>query len=420
MPEGPELRLAAQFVNAVGARFTFGGPVVKSDLATKHQEVHFTSKAYTVSAQSRGKEIKVFLKPEDQKIESTCPKGQEPVRHLLFRFGMSGSFKFHKADEEEIPKHAHLRFTTKDQKYMLSFVDYRRFGRWHINENWGPDRGPDIIDEYNEYRAHVLDNLHKTDFDKAICEAMLNQKYFNGVGNYLRAEVLYRAGVPPFVKARDALQPLVEDEGGNGKVKAGKKEKAENDLLLLCNIVMREVMDLSANPYVEPGMDSTAGLYDQDSQKETTTFNDWLQCYYQDGMKNLVDRNGRTIWFSGEAGPMKPANGKSRSPVKKAKKRSQKDDQDHDYTSAEEKLPRVKSRIKTEPASVKKSATKQEIKEEQEENGLEYGKTQSAASKRQSKKKDGSKPAKNGTAKIKVENGVNFSPLKTRQQRKSR
>ena len=63
---------------------------------------------------------------EDQKIESTCPKGQEPVRHLLFRFGMSGSFKFHKADEEEIPKHAHLRFTTKDQKYMLSFVDYRR------------------------------------------------------------------------------------------------------------------------------------------------------------------------------------------------------------------------------------------------------------------------------------------------------
>ena len=89
---------------------------------------------------------------------------------------------------------------------------------------------------------------------------MLNQKYFNGVGNYLRAEVLYRAGVPPFVKARDALQPLVEDEGGKGKVKAGKKEKAENDLLLLCNIVMREVMDLSANPYVEPGMDSTAGV----------------------------------------------------------------------------------------------------------------------------------------------------------------
>ena len=89
---------------------------------------------------------------------------------------------------------------------------------------------------------------------------MLNQKYFNGVGNYLRAEVLYRAGVPPFVKARDVLQPLVKDEGGNGKVKAGKKEKAENDLLLLCNVVMREVMDLSANPYVEPGMDSTAGV----------------------------------------------------------------------------------------------------------------------------------------------------------------
>ena len=105
---------------------------------------------------------------------------------------MSGSFKLHSAQPEEIPKHAHLRFTTQDKKLMLSFVDYRRFGRWHINEDWGADRGPDIIDEFADFRTNVVDNLDKADFDKAICETMLNQKYFNGVGNYLRAEVLYR------------------------------------------------------------------------------------------------------------------------------------------------------------------------------------------------------------------------------------
>ena len=71
---------------------------------------------------------------------------------------------------------------------------------------------------------------------------MLNQKYFNGVGNYLRAEVLYRAGVPPFVKARDALQHLIATPSEK-KAKKGKEE----DLLLLCNIVMQEVLELSGN-----------------------------------------------------------------------------------------------------------------------------------------------------------------------------
>ena len=87
MPEGPELRLAAQFVNSVGSRYTFGGAVIKSDLATKHQEVDFKATAYHVSAQSRGKEIKVFLQPEGKGAGATCAKGREPVRHHLFRFG---------------------------------------------------------------------------------------------------------------------------------------------------------------------------------------------------------------------------------------------------------------------------------------------------------------------------------------------
>ena len=50
----------------------------------------------------------------------------------------------------------------------------------------------------------------------------------------------------------------------------------------------------------------------QGSEKELSTFYDWLQCYMKDGMKNLVDHNGRTIWFWSDPGPMKPANSKSR------------------------------------------------------------------------------------------------------------
>ncbi len=49
---------------------------------------------------------------------------------------------------EDLPKHAHLQFHTKDKSSVLSFVDYRRFGSWKINGDWGADRGPDPVTQY--------------------------------------------------------------------------------------------------------------------------------------------------------------------------------------------------------------------------------------------------------------------------------
>jgi endonuclease VIII-like 1 len=39
-------------------------------------------------------------------------KSSPEVKHLLFRFGMSGSFKL--TAVSDIPKHGHLRFFTKN------------------------------------------------------------------------------------------------------------------------------------------------------------------------------------------------------------------------------------------------------------------------------------------------------------------
>ena len=41
MPEGPELRIAANFINQVASKYLFTGKVIKSDLATKLCEVPF-------------------------------------------------------------------------------------------------------------------------------------------------------------------------------------------------------------------------------------------------------------------------------------------------------------------------------------------------------------------------------------------
>lgn len=40
-------------------------------------------------------------------------------------------------------------------------------------------------------------------------------------------------------------------------------------------------------------------------------------------MSNLVDHNGRTIWFKGPPGPMKPASAKSRSKKRTSSKKAE-------------------------------------------------------------------------------------------------
>ena len=192
MPEGPELCMNSRFVNNVCRGRLFAGKVVKSAVS-KCVDVDFSSAAFVITSEARGKEMALTLQ---------CSR--EPLNRLrlLFRFGMSGKFRFTPLDQ--VPKHAHLQFfsrpSTNDEKdtsqHVLSFVDVRRFGSWHVMpEGWGENRGPDPMFEYEAFRTNVLENLEDPAFNRPICEALLNQKYFNGIGNYLRAEILYRLAI---------------------------------------------------------------------------------------------------------------------------------------------------------------------------------------------------------------------------------
>lgn len=147
MPEGPELHLASLYVNRMCDGVVFAGAVRKSEVS-KNPEVPFTCEAYRITAASRGKEVKLTLTP----IKSDGQRGKavQPV-DIVFRFGMSGYFRF--TSEDEVPKHAHLQFHTKEKPCrVLSFVDARRFGSWQPNGTWQPDRGPCIMFEYQSFR----------------------------------------------------------------------------------------------------------------------------------------------------------------------------------------------------------------------------------------------------------------------------
>ncbi|KAK2867340.1 hypothetical protein Q8A67_025457 [Cirrhinus molitorella] len=353
MPEGPELHLASLYVNKMCEGLVFTGAVEKSEV-NKNPEVPFCCDAYCIKAQSRGKEVRLTLTPiktdDDGKRKVSKPHSQQPM-DVVFRFGMSGFFRFTSVDD--LPKHAHLRFYTNENPHrVLSFEDTRRFGSWHPNGTWQKDRGPCVMFEYESFRENVLSHLSDRAFDKPICEVLLNQKYFNGIGNYLRSEIMFRLQIPPFVKARTVLEGLVLKDEDKKKVKKKievvestdktrkKGVKTETpDLLSLCHTVPLEVVKLGDNGYAP-----AKGKY--------SVLQAWMQCYCVEGMNSLSDHNGRTVWFKGDPGPMVPTGAKSRKIIWKRQT------DDHDYTDSKKaKKTHTDNTAKEKPAK-KKDNTK--------------------------------------------------------------
>ncbi|XP_051979045.1 endonuclease 8-like 1 [Xyrauchen texanus] len=390
MPEGPELHLASLFVNRMCEGVVFSGAVEKSEVS-KNPEVPFCCDAYCIKAQSRGKEVRLTLSPikseNYNKRKVSKDQSQQPM-NVVFRFGMSGFFRFTAVDD--LPKHAHLRFYTNETpRKVLSFVDPRRFGSWQPHGIWQPDRGPCIMFEYESFRENVLSNLSDKAFDRPICETLLNQKYFNGIGNYLRAEILYRLRIPPFVKARTVLEGLEPEDEEKKIVKqeitvsetadTSKKKGIEAetpDLLSLCHTVPLEVVKLGGKGY--------------DPEKaDYSTFQAWLQCYCVNGMNSLWDHNRRTMWFKGDPGPMAPKGSKS----PKAKWKIQKDD--HDYTDAK----------KTKRKCIDKAAGEKPVKQTASKRVKKETKT--------SKPQSGSKTLKSSNKRVKAEPADEIKKPKT-------
>ncbi|XP_012584110.1 PREDICTED: endonuclease 8-like 1 isoform X3 [Condylura cristata] len=257
MPEGPELHLASHFVNQACKGLVFSGRVEKSPVS-RNPEVPFESSAYHISASARGKELRLTLNP--------LPGAQPPRESLavVFRFGMSGSFQL--APSDALPPHAHLRFYTAQPgpQQALCFVDIRRFGRWEVGGEWQPGRGPCVLLEYQQFRENVLRNLADKAFDRPICEALLDQRFFNGIGNYLRAEILFRLRIPPFEKARTVLEAL-QRHRLNPELTLSQKirVKLQNpDLLELCHLVPKEVVQLGGKSHKKKSKGAQQGPED--------------------------------------------------------------------------------------------------------------------------------------------------------------
>lgn len=252
MPELAELKLSSQYVNQYRS-IIFDN--ISKNPQHKGLDIQKPFDKFYIQAESRGKELLLYLK-DFHSSES---------KSLKFTFGMSGNFRFTKTGSER--KHSHLMFYSQCGN-TLSFVDVRRFGKWKW-DGWNPGRGEDPTQNYQGFVDKINKNLDKKIFDKPIGEVLMNQTYFNGIGNYLRAEILYKTSQDPFQCARDAI-------------------KQNPKILEYCNILPLEAFVLGGGQLKD--WENPFGI-------SPDPFKKWMRCYGNPNMEKIKDSNGRTLWY---------------------------------------------------------------------------------------------------------------------------
>ena len=255
MPELAEIKIMADYINQVCKNEDFTTISVSESASARRLSVVQPSdlQIFKISAQARGKELML-----------TLTQGDLEFLKISCSMGMSGHWQL--CDINNPLKHTHLKFNTISGK-SLCLVDVRRFAKWKIVDTWSPNRGPCPLTQFNEFKQHINLNLSRREFDKPIHLVLMNQKYFSGVGNYIRAELLFRANQDPFETARDAINN-------------------NPSLLELCYQIPYEAYLLGGGQ-----------LKDWENPFEVPAggFNEWLQCY---GKSNrITDKNGRTLWY---------------------------------------------------------------------------------------------------------------------------
>jgi endonuclease VIII-like 1 len=254
MPELAEIKIMSEYINTVCKHKDFTSIAVSPEVERRLSVAQPSDlQVFSITAEARGKELLL-----------TLSSGKDHHR-LKVSMGMSGHWVM--TNRDWMPKHTHLKFNTVDGM-SLCLVDARRFAKWGWTTGWSPNRGPCPVSEHSAFVENISQNLKKAAFSKPIHLVLMDQRYFNGIGNYLRAEILYRAEQDPFQEARAAIL-------------------ANLKILDLCKT-------LSGEAYLIGG----GQLKDWTNPFEVPAdgFTEWIQCYGKSDTA-IVDANGRTLWY---------------------------------------------------------------------------------------------------------------------------
>jgi len=191
MPEGPELKIMADYINQNCRHKIFNKSfhVQKGNNPEQFQLLN----EFKVDAESFGKELIIRF------------YNGSVVHKISVFMGMSGNWLFTPTENWCDRKFTRMRLDTIDGYSLLLYGSYMG-PKYRVGGFTGVKRGPDPTKDFTDFYNNVIHNLDKRLFDKPICEALLNQEYFNGIGAYLCSEIIGRLDLNPFEEARKVIK----------------------------------------------------------------------------------------------------------------------------------------------------------------------------------------------------------------------
>jgi len=252
MPELAELKIMSDYINqnVKDKTFTKLYHVEKGNIPVDSNLIE----NFKIESVSNGKELLLRLYQDDVDIS------------ISVFMGMSGNWLFTPTETWSDRKFTRMRLDTTDGHSLLLYGLYMG-PKYKIGGFTGVKRGPDPTKNYKEFEKNILDNLDKRVFDKPICEVILDQKYFNGIGNYLRSTILYYLDINPFLEARKVIKEYPQ-------------------ILEMCKDVPIKAYRLNGGQ-----LSDWKNPFDTDFEQ----FQKWV--FYQKGI-SCKDATGRTFWFS--------------------------------------------------------------------------------------------------------------------------
>lgn len=194
MPEGPEIRLAADKI----AKCLEGKTVENIDVGLSHLEApskHLTGKR-VLHVETRGKAMLIHF---------------EHGFSIYSHNQLYGVWKIAKPDKLPNTKRSlRLALHTADQSAILySASDIGVYETPRLAEHpFLAKLGPDILSPQLQREDLAARLISKRFRNRALSSLYLDQHFIAGIGNYLRTEILFAAGLHPDVKPKD----LTEDQ----------------------------------------------------------------------------------------------------------------------------------------------------------------------------------------------------------------
>lgn len=205
MPEGPEVRRMAESLQARLA----GKSVLRISLTSKSryfktgilQSEQLKYPLDIIQITSRGKRIIFHCRHLDHVTQVCTPFW------LVSFLGMEGRWQFvpgsHSGVEVTIGHSIYTKPILRVRETIVYFNDTRHFGALIICTTLAELQttfsriGPDLLSDTITLENYVTVARQKGLSNKEVAWFLMEQKYFSGVGNYLKAEILYQSRIHP-------------------------------------------------------------------------------------------------------------------------------------------------------------------------------------------------------------------------------